>query len=144
MRKKGFTLMELMIVMVFGLILYQMTAVFGSTSLSLQEMDRTTQTARSELSLARSRALSGKGGTSWGVRFADDAIIQFQGSSYDMRNPAYDISSALSASIVISGTREFTFTAPSGEPTQAGTVVFHVRDREGSLSVNEYGMIELQ
>lgn len=136
--------MEFMVVMVFGLILYQLTVSFGMTSLSLQEMDRTTQTARSELSLARNRAISGRNSSSWGVRFATSTIIQFQGSSYASRNAAYDLASPLSASTVVSGTREFVFTSPHGEPTQAGAVTFTTGSRTRSISVNIYGMIELQ
>jgi prepilin-type N-terminal cleavage/methylation domain-containing protein len=141
---RGFTLMEIMIVMVFGLILYQLMIVFGATSLSIQEMDRTTQSARSELALARNRALSGKGGTSWGVRFATSTIIQFQGSSYATRNPAYDLATPLSLKMNVTGTREFVFTSPLGEPAQSGAVIFSTGDRTRSVSVNIYGMIELQ
>ena len=141
---RGFTLMEMMIVMVFGLVLYQLVVVFGVTSLLVQEMDRTTQTGRSELSLARDRAMSGKGGSSWGVEFATSTIIQFQGTSYAARNKAYDISSPISSKITVTGTREFVFTAPLGEPTQTGTVTFIMGDRTRNLSVNIYGMIELQ
>jgi Tfp pilus assembly protein FimT len=144
MHLKGFTLMEIMIVIVFGFILFRLTTVFGMSSLALQEMDRTTQVARSELSLSRSRALSGKGGASWGVRFEDNAIVQFQGNSYNTRNNIYDVSSPLSNSVKVSGTREFVFTAPLGEPLQSGTVGFSIGSRVRNVSVNEYGMIEMQ
>lgn len=136
--------MEIMIVIAFSVILYRLTTVFGMSSLSLQEMDRTTQTARSELRLSRSRAMSGKGDVNWGVRFEDDAIIQFQGDSYASRNPGYDISSPISGAIAVSGTREFVFTSPLGEPISEGAVIFISGDREKSISVNKYGMIELQ
>lgn len=141
---KGFTLMELMIVLVFGLILYQLTVVFGMTSLTIQEMDRTTQTARSELALARNRAISGKNNSSWGVQFATSSVIQFQGSSYATRNAAYDLASPLSGNMVVGGTREFVFTSPYGKPVQAGTVTFSMGGRTRSILVNMYGMIELQ
>lgn len=141
---KGFTLMELMVVLIFGVILYQLMLMFGTTSLSIQEMDRTTQTARSELALARSRAMSGKGGSSWGVAFATSSIIQFQGSSYATRNAIYDLSSPLTASIAVTGTREYVFTAPFGDPVQAGTTTFMFGGRTRSVVVNLYGMIELK
>lgn len=141
---KGFTLIELMVVLIFGVILYQLMLMFGTTSLAIQEMDRTTQTARSELALARGRAMSGKGGTSWGVEFATSSIIQFQGSSYATRNTAYDLSSPLTSSLVVTGTREYVFTAPFGDPAQGGTTTFSFGGRSRSIVVNIYGMIELK
>lgn len=143
-RLKGFTLMELMVVLIFGLILYQLTVAFGMTSLTVQEMDRTTQTARSELSLARDRAMSGRDGTSWGVMFATSSIIQFRGSSYASRNPAYDLASPLSESLVVTGKQEFVFTAPYGDPAAPGSVTFAFGGRTRNVSVNLYGMIEVQ
>lgn len=144
MRYRGFTFMELLVVLMFGLILYGLTVSFGVSSLSIQEMDRTVQVARSELSLARNRALSGKSSASWGVYFATSSIIQFQGASYAARVQSRDLSTPLSAGMSITGTKEYVFTAPYGDPTSSGTSTFSYAGRTRVLSVNAYGMIEVQ
>lgn len=136
--------MELLIVLMFGMILYGLTVTFGTTALSVQEMDRTIQVARSELSLARNRALSGKNSSSWGVYFATSTVVQFQGASYATRTASKDLSTPLSSGMVITGTKEYVFNAPYGDPTSSGTSTFSFAGRTRILTVNMYGMIEVQ
>lgn len=140
----GFTLMEIVIVLAFMVILFGMTSIFGLSAIRVQELDRATETARSELSLVRDRAMSGNSGEAWGVAFATSSLVEFRGSSYATRNPGLDLEVPFSGKIRFSGLSEVVFLPPYGRPKATGTLMIFDGSQTNSISVNAHGMIETQ
>lgn len=125
----GFTLVEVVLVIVIlaiGLFLsilyYQTTQV--RTDLNAQVSDFV-GLAR----VAESNAEAGKGDLNYGVHFASDRYVIFQGNSYDPNSPSnYEV--VLPSTIVIQnislngGGSDVVFASPRGATTNYGTVQF--------------------
>lgn len=142
--RRGFTLIELMVVIIFAMMILGLTSAFGISTLRVQELDRATETTRSVLALARGKAMSANGDDSWGVAFATSSLVEFRGASYASRNPAYDIETGFASRIVFSGSSEIVFQPPFGNPAASGTVQIFDGERSNAISINAYGMIETE
>jgi len=142
LRPRGFTLIEIMIVLTFASILLGITIVFGVSAIRLQELDRAEQSIRNELALVRERAMSARADSSWGLAVATSTITEFKGDSYDERDTAYDLELGFANNVRLSGVSEIVFRPPFGNPSASGTIVVTDGENEKTVSVNEYGMIE--
>lgn len=143
--QRGFTLIELLIVISFSMILFGMVALFGISSLYVQELDRTVQTIRNELMSARDATISGRDGSSWGVAFGTSTAVIFKGSTYGSRDSSYDLLHPFAPRIAITGPSEIVFSPPFGDATATGTIsITSGADHEASITVNRYGMIEVE
>jgi type II secretory pathway pseudopilin PulG len=144
MQKRGFTLLEMLVTIGFVLVLAGTVAVFGITSLKLQEVDRAVQTIRNNLVAARDQAMSARESSRWGVEFATSSIMSFKGSTYATRDHSYDLFNPFAPGINITGISEIVFVPPFGNAATSGSVTITDGDRTVSISVNPYGMIQAQ
>ncbi|MFA5129800.1 MAG: hypothetical protein WC477_02640 [Patescibacteria group bacterium] len=138
----AFTLVELLVVIAFVMILIGMVGGFGISALRMQEQDRVVQTIRNELVAARNQAMSEREGGRWGVAFATTSIVLFKGSTYGTRDRTYDLFNPFAPGIVITGSSEIVFVPPFGNAATSGAVTTTFLDRQASVTVNKYGMIE--
>jgi Tfp pilus assembly protein FimT len=142
---RGFTLFEVLIVVAFIVILFQLISLFGIRAIFLQEIDQVRETVRSELASARDHAISGSGSASaWGVSFATSSMMTFKGASFESRDPSYDFETVFGSRVVLTGTEEIVFTPPFGEPQTSGTVMITNGTEYATATVNPYGAIEVQ
>jgi Tfp pilus assembly protein FimT len=144
MQRRGFTLIELLIVIFFSMILFGIVGIFGVSSIYLQELDRTVQTIRNELVAARDEAMSGRDESSWGVAFGTSTAVFFKGSTYGSRDTDFDLVNPFAPRMVITGPLEIVFSPPFGDATATGTISIVNGAHEASITVNRYGMIEVE
>lgn len=144
MQRRGFTLIELLVVIIFSMILFGIVAVFGISSIYIQELDRTVQTIRNELVAARDEAMSGRDGSAWGVAFGTSTAVFFKGSTYGSRDTAFDLVNPFAPRMVITGPLEIVFAPPFGNAIATGTISIANGTHDASITVNRYGMIEVQ
>jgi type II secretory pathway pseudopilin PulG len=144
MQRRGFTLVELLIVIIFSMILFGTVSIFGISALYIQELDRTVQTIRNELVAARDEAMSGRDGSAWGVAFGTSTAVCFKGSTYGERDTAFDLVNPFAPRMVITGPLEFVFSPPFGNAIATGTILVANGPHHASITVNNYGMIEVQ
>lgn len=88
---KGFTLLELMIVIGLIVALAMMTLPYSMDFYRSRTLEEETRSLSSILDRARSNAISGRMDSNWGVYFeSDNSYIIFKGERYEDRNLDFD------------------------------------------------------
>lgn len=153
---RGFTLVELLIVIGIGAILAASTVpVYGNFQVASQ-LNENTSLAVQFLRTAQTLAASGYDNSRHGVYFdvnnsGKDKIILYQGSSYALRQADYDrelvldeVLSFYFSGLSLSGEdADINFSKNKGEPDNIGTIIIsHVVNGQRSITVRNIGSIE--
>lgn len=148
--KKGFTLVEVLIVISVSLILAASAVpIIGNLQGSAQLNDNTSDIIQT-LRIARERSISRLNNENHGVFFeinaGADSYILYQGGSYDTRDTDYDVETTLPDSITMTTTitgDEINFSKGLGVPDETG-IIDLISDTGGTRSVssNSIGLIE--
>ncbi len=152
---RGFTLVELIMVIALGIVLVVMAIpIYGKLQITTQLGEQSalvTQTLRS----VREQAVAGYNNSAHGVFFRIDPIgvdsyVSYQGSSYLARDAAYDqtktMGSALSfqnSGFTLTGTDiDINFSKTLGVPNNIGTLLInHSVSGQRSVVVNNLGAV---
>ena len=148
---KGFTIIELLIVIAITLILATLSAsLYGNLQVSSQLNDSTSQMLQATRT-ARERSVARVNNSAHGVYFeinpgADDRYILYQGSSYAARDSSHDRATTLANSLSLSTTltgSEVNFSMGFGVPDNTGSVILtHDVNGTRTITINSFGMVE--
>jgi len=141
---KGFTLVELLIVITVIIIIAALTVPVGVNFYRSQVLDETTSSILTTLRRAQAQSLFQKNDGSFGVRFLSGSYVLFQGSSYTARIQSEDEIFTLSGGITTSGIDEIVFAKLAGSPNTTGTLTITSGDEGQSISINAHGKVERQ
>lgn len=141
---RGFTLIEIILVIAIVLIISVPTASFYSNFMYRSAVRDASDTLKGALGEARNAAMSGKAHCSWGVKYQSSSIIIFCGDSYSGRDSKYDTVFALNNKLDISGLDELVFAYPSGLPneTLSNISIAWGNGNQKTFSINEEGSIQ--
>lgn len=137
--QKGFSLVELLVVMAILGILAFATGPVVSTLRSSWNLEMSTLKLTSALRYARQASVAGKADSAWGVNISSNKITIFAGASFASRNVVYDRREDLSG-VNVSGLTEKIFIASTGR-TSAGQVVLSNSFGQKTIDINQLGMI---
>ncbi len=117
-QKKGFTLIEILIVVILTALFLAMTVPFTINFYQQRLLDEETSKLANNLKIAQSRSITGKNNSSWGIRFFEDHYTLFMGDYYDEvgRNEEYDQIFSLKGGMTIEGVLEVVFEKNIGNP----------------------------
>ncbi len=115
---KGFTLLELMIVIGLMVIFAVLTLPYGMNFYRSRAVEEESRTISNVLARAQSHAITGKEDSNWGVRFFHDnsEYVFFKGERYDERDVVYDQIFRASSGILTEGVVEIVFEKNTGDP----------------------------
>jgi Tfp pilus assembly protein FimT len=139
---KGFTLIELSLVIGAAIIIAVFTLPLGIKFFQTQALDETAGDIQGILRRAQNQAVFQKSDSSFGVKFLSDSYILFQGSSYNSRTQGADEEFILSSTIETSGIDEVVFEKMTGIPNSTGTIKVTSGSRNQIISINIQGKIE--
>jgi len=148
--QKGFTLMEvLIIVFISGLLVITVLPIYNNLQISSQLRGNTSQIIQ-VIRTARERSSSGLNDAQHGVYFQADRYTLYQGTSYILRDAAYDremvLGDVLKITRNLSGSGEIddlNFSKGFSIPNKTGTITLtHEIEGSHSVSINSLGMIE--
>ena len=122
MVSRGFTVIELLLVMAIFFIIAGFAPAFYTRFLSQDAVSETADRVAGALRNAQGYSLAGKGNFPWGVALSGNAIVLFQGNSFATRNAALDRRVAVPSSVSVSGLNETVFARVSGIPTAPLTI----------------------
>ncbi|MDP2631986.1 MAG: type II secretion system protein [Candidatus Uhrbacteria bacterium] len=149
MDKRGFTLIELMVVIAILVVMTLMAGIFTSVSSGRNELLAVTTDAVDTLRRAQWHTMLGNEDSVWGVHFETQKFVLFKGGTYSAVDPSNietDIAGVLSISSMSlnGGGSEVIFTEPMGETLTDGTVTFENSNtgESATVTVNEVGMID--
>ena len=140
--QKGFTLVELLLVIALILIVAVPSLMFGGNFMGSMYTDDAAQNFKSALIEARGNAMSGKENSPWGVKLEQGEFLVFAGDSYASRDSQFDTGYAINRNVNIANFDEVVFSSPSGLPDQAfSDVCFEWGSKEEHVSFNSEGVI---
>lgn len=148
--RKGFTVIEFILVIAIMGILVAVAAPFLSDSLTRSDLDIASVEAVDALREARSSAMNGKGGGRFGVHFETAQFVFFTGATYSAVDPenvvhTYGGSVTMSNITITGGGSDVHFATHKGEPTENGTIEFVSSGGEAkTVSVSAVGLIDVQ
>jgi len=144
--KKGFTLIEILIVTAITLILVVAAApIFGNLQVSSQLNEHSSLIIQA-IRIARERSVARLENSAHGVFFTSTTYTVYQGSSYATRNSSYDrgstLDSALSLTTTLSG-NDVNFSKGLGAPNNTGTINLN-HDVQGAktITITLFGAVE--
>ena len=139
--KKGFTLVELMIVIGILILL-----IAGSSSLAInfyrdRQIDVHENGIVQVLRRAQLKAMSIETDSSFGIYIAPNQYVLFKGNSYTTRDPTYDEVFNLPKNLSITGISEIVFSKLRGTPSGTGNITLIINDKSETININEVGRI---
>lgn len=139
---QGFTLIELILTVSLLSFVGLLVMPFSGRFLFSQERSIARDAVEGSVAKARTYALSGKGGSAWGVALEGARLILFRGSTFATRDAAFDESFALHPRVRVVGLGEVVFLPPLGIPRNSATIVISDDTGSETLSLNAYGVLE--
>jgi prepilin-type N-terminal cleavage/methylation domain-containing protein len=141
---RGFTLVELLVVLAIGTMLLSLTLPVGLRFYQTQVVDEATTDMVLDLRRASAEARAGRGGTAFGVRYFSDRYVTFVGDSYETRDSLRERIVTLPASGVITASpEEFVFAHFSGVVNATGTVTLSLFGVTRVVAVGELGAVSV-
>ena len=146
--KRGFTLVEIMIVMAFVAIVGSFTMLMSMDTYRSYNFHTERDLAIAALQHARALAMGNTctGGTcttgkAHGVSIQADKYVIFQGDTYATRDASEDSVIQANVAVAHSGLLEIVFTQLSGNSTTPGTITFSDATRSSSITIGAQGQI---
>lgn len=142
--KKGFTLIEMLVILAILAILIIVVLPSFSTMRDNQILKTTVSEALSVLDKAKSQSLSSVNSSEYGIHFESDKIVIFKGTTYsssDVNNEDFLISSGVSISSVnlTGGAVDIYFDRLSGVPNKTGSVTISVSSTSKIVTISATG-----
>ena len=141
---KGFALIELFLVIIIIVFLAGLALPLSLDFYRGQQLETQCQGLVQNLRWAQLKAMTGELDSNYGLYFQDNSYTFFKGSSYSLRDQAYDMIFDLPLAIDLSGISEIVFLKVAGSPSVTGLVVLTAGNLSCSVIVNEIGRVSLQ
>lgn len=139
----GVTIVELLLVIAIIAFLGATTIPIASGFLIRNQHRNKTNELITSLSSAKLNSMSGKEGSEWGVSTDSNSITLFKGSSYAARDPSFDQTYSVPASISVTSD-EVVFDVLTGNPDAVASI--SITSNSGDVrvvEVNEVGSISI-
>lgn len=143
----GFTLPEVLIVIVIGTVLSIMTIPVAIRFYQSQLVNDTALTLRQTLRRAQANAIAARNDSAFGVRIQSDEVILFQGMNYASRLTSEDEHIGIPSTVSVTSTSsEYVFSKLYATSSASGTIALIGPFGGGtaSLTVASSGRIDLQ
>ncbi len=146
--KKGFTLLEVLLVLALIFVIVPMTALFYSNYYGTAGTESAARTLALELRKAQLYSMMGKAGMGWGVTLVGTTasgggtiVLYATTSTYALRTAGYNESSTVAGSVSIMGFNEIDFTKRTGYPNKTSTVTITGSGRSKTLFIQSQGTV---
>ena len=142
MKKNGFTMLEMIVVLAVLVMVMGVAAPFLSKFFVENYLDVTGLELQQNLRSAQSKAFASEHNSEWGVYIETDNYVLYKGVSYASRDASFDLVTKTEGKVSLSGLDEVNFSKNFGRPNNIGNV--NVYDNNGNvlqLNVSEIGRI---
>lgn len=145
-KAKGFTLIEVIIVMALITLLAILAMPVGIDFYHDEIIERDTELLKTNLEKIRDFAKTGRLDSSWSIKFEGNKYILFKGDDFNARNKDYDKDFKLPSGMDISsGEDPLVFEKISGKPSiiEELTIGITYQERERDIKVDTEGLITI-
>jgi len=138
---RGLTLIEIIVSISILLIVLAIGLLSFSDAKNKKELHSTADTLILRMEEMKTNAISGKGGSSFGVKFNTDSYTLFQGSSYNISDPeniVHDIPDIFEINTTIENSDvSIVFERLSGEASSSDTItISEISDPSNTISIS--------
>ena len=143
MKKKGFTLIEIILVISLVFIISAATIPSYSKFINGRKLQSDQNKLIENIRYARELAESGKNNSNFGVYFQESRYVLYQGEGYGNRDPSQDQIFDLSKNIELSNLNEVNFETGTSMPSTTGTlkITNTANEKFRNIKVNKEGLI---
>jgi len=141
---KGFTLLEILVVV--GLVAVLISAVlgFGLEFYKTQQLNVRVQGIVQTLRRAQQKAMAVENDSNFGVFLTNNNYTLFKGNTYVQRDIQYDEVMDLPQVLTVSGIQEVVFSKLEGIPSAIGDIILSNGIETRTIEINEIGRIDLR
>lgn len=143
MRARGFTLVELIVVIAILSLLMVATVPIYTSFTSFNVVQSYKQEMLQNIRLAQTSAESGKAASAFGVYVESDQYVMYQGATYASRVVSEDRVFVFESTVRASGLAEVNFAKKTGLPSAIGTITLthSANNRQEIITINAAGFI---
>ncbi len=143
MNVRGFTLVEVMVVVAIVAVLAFLAAALSASSYTKTQLSVETDDLILVLRRAQSRTVAGYQDGTWGIHLTGTGYTLFKGTTYAGRDTAYDEAHTYPPTITGTGLTDVIFDFRTGKTSNTGTITLtlSVDGTTGTVSVNSNGRI---
>jgi len=144
MTYKGFTLIEVLIVLALSVILFSISLPLYDSLLRISALDSGKTDVMEQLRLAQTKAKYGEQNSRFGVYLQAASYTLFQGNTFANRVIAADRVFSLPTNISTVTNTEIVFATSTGLPAASSTIILinNTTNRTETIIINEQGLIE--
>jgi len=142
--KKGFTLIEILLVVGITMTIALFTLPFLTSRVRQTDLEETVKGTISQIIQYQQYAYAGNGNTAYGISFSSDRYILFRGNSLISASIQETIllpTSISISSINLTSGNEVVFAYQSFRPSVNGVIRFNLDSQNIDVSINSEGMI---
>ena len=143
--KKGFTLIELMIVVALIIMFSALTLPMSFSFFQEATLKDQVRNLENSLRKAQAMAITGREDSSAGVKITQSECIIFEGESYEKRREEADITIPFPVALSVSGANEIVFQKSTGLPTfpeEERSIIITFGASSQEITINSQGKIE--
>lgn len=139
---KGFTLIELILVLAIMLTISVMAPTFYSRFLLQNAVANTTDQMVGSLRKAQIYSMVGKQNSAWSLNYSSNTITVYKGTDFATRNIAFDEKFSVNSNVSVSGMTDINFTRLTGVPTPStSTITISSGTNSDIITVNSQGVV---
>ncbi len=138
--ERGFTMIEILLVMAIIAIVTTFSAVFYSRFLTQNAVANAADQVAGQIQKARIYAMSGKQNSNWGVSFTSPILTLYSGASYAARNPSLDEKFRINSNVSVTGLLDLNIARATGVPGAVTTVTISAGNNIKTVTINSQGM----
>ena len=139
---KGFTLIELILVIAIMLTISVMAPAFYSRFLLQNAVTNTNDQLTGSLRKAQIYSMVGKQNSAWSVNFSSNTITVYKGTVFASRDLNFDEKFSVNSNVSISGITDVNFARLTGVPTPStSTIIISAGNNSDTLSINSQGVV---
>lgn len=142
-KRQGFTLIEIMLVVVLVVIIGSASAPVYQSFQVKNNLSVSANIIIQALRRAQVLSQSGEGDSVWGVHIANGGAILFKGASFSGRDVAFDEVSEISSNITPTGISDVVYSKLLGVPQATGSIILTTLNNDAkTITLNEKGTLE--
>ncbi len=141
---RGFTLIEILIVMGIAAILAGLAATWSFDYVRSQRVESAARFILADLTQAQTDAYTQANDSAHGVLIESDQTTRFEGDSYATRTVSADVVNPYPSPVTVSGLTEVVFPAGALAPVAGGAITISSDDKTFTITVSDYGLLSIE
>jgi len=142
MNEKGFTMLEIMLVMTVIVIATALTMPIYQAFQPKNDIEVASTAVANGARRAQILSQASNMDSAWGIKIETGKVIVFKGDSYEMRDQEEDEIFEIAKNISISGITEIVFSKTFGMPNPSGEIILRsINNDIKTININEKGTV---